>query len=116
MPSPIRLRRRWTRKKPTAGARMPTTIPAPNASRMNSRSSMRMRRVVPHTRELSRRPVEPDLALYQDDPFHELLDGAEFMRDVEDRDVQLTMQRLEQGGQRFLRLDVDSRRRLIEDE
>src|SRR5207247_1945692 len=41
MPSPIRLSSRWTRKKPTVGASTPTTAPAANARRMNTRSSKR---------------------------------------------------------------------------
>src|ERR671938_468914 len=60
MPSPIRLIRRWTRKKPTAGASTPTTAPVANASRMNSDSSMDVRGVVPDPWELAGRPVEDE--------------------------------------------------------
>src|SRR6476619_8171829 len=39
MPSPIRDRRRWTRKTPTSGAAMPTSRAATSAWRMKSRAS-----------------------------------------------------------------------------
>src|SRR5207244_4873990 len=87
IPSPIRLRRRWTRKKPTAGASRPTTMPAPNASRMNSRSSMGVRRVVPDTGQVRRGPVEDDPAPNEHDPLDEALDRSELVRDVQNRDV-----------------------------
>ena len=54
IPSPTRLMFRWTRKKPTVGARMPTTAPVAKASRMNSESSMGVRGVVPLGREGAR--------------------------------------------------------------
>src|SRR5712692_5216067 len=104
MPSPTRLRRRCTRKKPTAGASNPTTMPAPNASRMNSRSSMRVRGVVPDTGQVRRGPVEDDPAAHQHDPLDEALHGAELVRDVENRHVELTMKLLEQCAQRLLAL------------
>src|SRR3954470_10004241 len=78
-PSPTRLRLRWTRKKPTAGARRPTTMPAPKARRMNSRSSMRVGGGVPDTREARRPAVEAPLSAHEHDPFHELLDGTELV-------------------------------------
>src|SRR5437867_7103540 len=116
IPSPIRLSRRWTRKKPTAGASSPTTIPAANASRMNSRSSMRVRGVVPDTGQVRGRPVEDDLAAHEHDPLDEALHRAELVRHVEDRHVELTMELLEQRAQRLLALRVDAGGRLVEDE
>src|SRR3954467_11561902 len=89
MPSPTRLSRRCTRKKPTAGASSPTTMPAPKASRMNSRSSMHVRRVVPDTGQRRRGPVENDPLPDEHDPCDEVLDRAELVRDVEDRHAEL---------------------------
>src|SRR2546423_358487 len=103
IPSPIRLSRRCTRKKPTAGASSPTTIPAPNASRMNSRSSMDVRGVVPDTGQGRGRPVEDDLAPDEHDALDEALDGTELVRDVEDRHLELLAEALEQTGDRLLR-------------
>src|SRR5439155_1168789 len=103
MPSPTRLSRRWTRKNPTAGASSPTTMPAPNASRMNSRSSMCVRRVVPDTRQGRGGPVEDDLASNQDESFDESLDRAELVRDVQDGHAELVSQPLEQRVDRGLR-------------
>src|SRR5438093_3451113 len=116
MPSPTRLNLRWTRKKPTAGASTPTTMPAPNASRMNSRSSMCVRRVVPDTRQGRGGPVEDDLASNQDESFDESLDRAELVRDVQDGHAELVSQPLEQRGDRILCLDVHAGRRLVEDQ
>src|SRR4029453_14630880 len=107
--------RRCTRKNPTAGASMPTTIPAPNARRMNSRSSMDVRRGVPDTGQCRRCPVEDDPAGDEDDPFHELLTCAELMRDVEDGHCELVAEAPEQRGDRLLGLDVDTCCRLVED-
>src|SRR5919204_3804350 len=104
----MRLSRRWTRKKPTAGARSPTTMPAPNASRMNSRSSMDVGGVVPDTGQVSWGPVEDDLLAHEHDPLDEVLDGAELVRDVQDRHAELAVQPLEQRSERLLRLDVDA--------
>src|SRR5439155_21953017 len=116
MPSPIRLSRRWTRKKPTAGASRPTTMPAPNASRMNSRSSMDVRRVVPDTGQGRRRPVEDDALAHEHDPLDEVLDRPELVRDVQDRHPQVCAELLQEEGDRSLRLDVDTRGRLVERE
>src|SRR2546430_7174577 len=116
IPSPIRLSRRCTRKKPTAGARSPTTMPAPNASRMNSRSSMGVRGVVPDTRQGRRGPVEHDPLPNQDDPLDEVLDRAELVRYVEDRHPELVAQPHEQRRDRLLSLDVDARGRLVDRE
>src|SRR5215218_7245319 len=116
MPSPIRLISRCTRKKPTVGATTPTIAPAANASRMNSRSSMDVRRVVPDTRQARRRAVEDDPLADEDETADEVLDRPELVRDVEDRHRELGVQPVEQRGERLLRLDVDTRRRLVEDE
>src|SRR5688572_31808046 len=86
MPSPIRLMFRWTRKKPTAGARRPTTAPVAKASRMNSDSSMGVRRVVPLGGEVARRAVEDDAAAHEHEPLDDPLDGPELVRDVERSD------------------------------
>src|SRR6266545_1454262 len=114
MPSPTRLRRRCTRKKPTAGARSPTTIPAPNASRMNSRSSMDVRGVVPDTGKGRRWPVEDDRLADEQDTFDEVLHGAELVRDVEDGHAELLSELSQQRGDRLLRLHVDAGGRFVE--
>src|SRR5204862_4803907 len=116
MPSPIRLRRRCTRKNPTAGASSPTTMPARNACRMNSRASMDVRRVVPDTGQVRRTPVEDDALAHQDESFDEVLDGAELVRHVQDGHAQLAAEPLQQAGDRLLCLDVDAGRRLVERE
>src|SRR5215208_932862 len=113
MPSPIRLRRRWTRKKPTAGASTPTTLPVAKARRMNSLSSMDVRRVVPDAGELRRRPVEDDRSAHQQDALDVALDGAELVQHVEHGHTELALQPVEQLGQRLLRLGVDPGRRLV---
>jgi hypothetical protein len=77
---------------------------------------MHVRRVVPYTRQAGGRPVETGLSLHEHDALNELFDGAELVRDVEDRDVELAVQRLGQRGQRFLGLDVDTCRRFVEHE
>src|SRR3954464_2795364 len=115
-PSPTRLRRRWTRKKPTAGARRPTTMPERDASRKNLRSSMRVGGVVPDTGQGGRRAVEHDLSANEHDAFHELLDGAELVRDVQDRHRELAAKPLEKCCDRFLRFHVDTGRGLVKDE
>src|SRR5262245_17172229 len=116
MPSPIRLIRRWTRKNPTAGARTPTTAPAPKARRMNSCSSMRVRGVVPQLGQVAGAAVERDPAADEQQALRDVLDRAELVRDVEDGDLQLVVERGEQGGKRLLRVGVDSGRRLVEDQ
>ena len=47
---------------------------------------------------------------------HEALDGAELVRDVEDRHAELGVELIEQRRERVLRLDVDAGRRLVEHE
>src|SRR6476619_117789 len=106
MPSPTRLRRRCTRKKPTAGASRPTTMPAPNACRMNSRSSMGVGGVVPDTGQGRRRPVVDDALAHEHDPLHEVLDRSELMGHVQDRHAELRAEPPEQHRDRLLRFDV----------
>ena len=77
---------------------------------------MDVRGVVPDARQGRRRPVEDDAAANEHDPLDELLDGAELVRDVQDRHVQLAAKALQQRGERLLRLDVDAGRRLVEHE
>src|SRR4051794_26302570 len=103
---------RSTRKNPTAGARSPTTAPVASARRMNSRSSMVtvvvvVRRVVPHAGKPARRTVVDDPTANEDDPVDDVLDGAELVRDVEDRDAELRPERLEEVPERLLRGGVD---------
>src|SRR5918911_3431531 len=116
MPSPIRLICRWTRKKPTTGATSPTTAPAPKASRMNSRSSMGVRGVVPERGQSPGRPVELDFFADEQEALHDVLDRTELVRDVEDGDAELAVQPLQELGERFLRCDVDAGGRLVERE
>src|SRR5215207_4925403 len=89
IPSPIRLSRRWTRKKPTAGARTPMTAPVASASRMNSSSSMRVRGVVPDARQLRRAAVEHDRPADEHESLDEALDRSELVRHVEVGDSQV---------------------------
>src|SRR5687768_7855215 len=89
MPSPTSDCRRWTRKKPTAGASTPTIAPEASARRMNSLSSMEVPRVVPHAGKVVRRAVEDDRAADEDDPLDVVLDGTELMRDVHDGHTEL---------------------------
>src|SRR5919204_60958 len=97
MPSPIRLMRRWTRKKPTAGASTPTTAPAAKASRMKSALKMDMGRVMPSGSERRGVAVEDDCAADEYEPFDEALDRAEFVRDEDDSDAQVAMELLQQS-------------------
>jgi hypothetical protein len=77
---------------------------------------MDMRRVVPACRERSRVAVENDAAPHEDEPVDVLLDGSELVRAEEDRHTEVVMELLEECGQRLLSVDVDARRRLVEDE
>src|SRR6185436_5566951 len=79
IPSPIRLIRRWTRKKPTAGASTPTTAPAPNASRMNSWSSMKVGGVVPEVGQVGGAAVKGDPAPDEQQPLGDVLDRTELV-------------------------------------
>src|SRR5207253_5653975 len=114
MPSPIRLICRCTRKNPTTGATTPTTAPAANASRMNSRSSMSVRRVVPEAGQGMSRPVEHDLLADEHEALDDMLDRAELVRDVQDGDAELTVEPAEECGERLLRRDVDAGCGLVE--
>src|SRR5262245_51934593 len=96
IPSPMRLMRRWTRKKPTAGASTPITAPAAKASRMNSNSNMHVRGVVPDAGQPARCAVEDDPPVDEHQPLDVALHGAELVRDVEDRHRQLLVQRSEE--------------------
>ena len=75
-----------------------------------------MGRVVPHAGEPARRAVVDDPAADEHDPVDDVLDRAELVRDVEDRDAEVRAQRLEQEPERLLRGGVDTRRRLVERE
>src|SRR5262245_52176190 len=103
---------RSTRKNPTAGARTPTTAPVASARRMNSRSSMLVTelvdvgRVVPDTGESRRWAVVDDAAADEDDPVDDVLDRAELVRDVEDRDPEALAELLEEEPERLLRCGV----------
>src|SRR5262245_19874323 len=112
----MRLMRRWTRKKPTAGARTPITAPTAKARRMNSESSMDVRGVVPDARELGRRPVEDDRAAYEHEALDVVLDRAELVRDVEDSDPEVGVEPRQELAERLLALRVDAGRRLVERE
>src|SRR4029453_15858056 len=79
MPSPTSDWRRWTRKKPTAGASTPTTAPAPKARRMNSLWNMDVPRVVPEAGQLVRRAVEDDRPAHEDEALDVVLDGSELV-------------------------------------
>src|SRR4029453_1039611 len=87
IPSPIRLMRRWTRKKPTAGAIRPITMPAAKARRMNSSSNMGMRGVVPQLGQGRRVAVEDNRSPHEREPLDVALDGAELVGDVQDGDL-----------------------------
>src|SRR3990172_212900 len=115
MPSPVSDWRRSTRKKPTAGASSPTTAPIANASRMNSSSSMDVRGVVPDPRKAVRTAVEDDAPPDEHQPLHEPLDGAELVRDVDDRHAELPVELVEQRRQRLPRGRGDSGCGVVED-
>src|SRR5580765_6427157 len=108
--------RRCTRKKPTAGASTPITAPAANASRMNSNSNMHVGRVVPDARQICRRSVEDDRAANEQHALDMAFDSAELVRDVDDCRPELLVQTCEQRREVVLRLDVDARGRLVQDE
>ena len=77
---------------------------------------MHVRRVVPEGRELVGRAVEDDPPSHEEESRHDMLDGSELVRDVEDRDAELGAELGEQDGERLLGLRVDTRRRLVERE
>ena len=57
-----------------------------------------VRRVVPHAGEPARRAVVDDPAADEHDPVDDVLDGAELVRDVEDRDAELRRAAPRGGG------------------
>ena len=63
---------------------------------------MRVRGVVPHAGKAARRPIVDDATADEDDPVDDVLDGAELVRDVEDRDPELLAEPLEQEAERLL--------------
>ena len=73
-------------------------------------------RVVPDAGEVAGRAVEDDRPAHEDEALDEALDGAELVRDVQDRDAELRVQAIEEAGERLLRLGVDAGRRLVEHE
>ena len=75
---------------------------------------MVMRGVVPHAGEPVRWAVVDDAAANEDDPVDDVLDRAELVGDVENRDAELLAQLLEEQAEGFLRGSVDPRRRLVE--
>ena len=77
---------------------------------------MDVRRVVPEAGKPLGRAVEDDAAAHEEQAFDEALDRPELVRDVQDRHVQVTVQPVEQDGERLLRFGVDARRRLVEHE
>ena len=95
-------------RRPTAGASTPTTAPAPNASRMNSWSSVHVGRVVPACRQVGGHAVEGNAAPDQQQTLGDVLDRAELVRDVEDRHMQLAVEAREQGGERILGVGIDA--------
>src|SRR5512132_2507397 len=108
--------RRWTRKKPTAGASTPITAPAAKASRMNSDSNMDVRGVVPDARQIGRRAVEDDRAANEQQALDVALNRPELVRDVDDRRAELLVQSREELRELLLRLHVDPGGRLVEDQ
>ena len=60
--------------------------------------------------------VEDDRAPHEHKSLDVVLHGSELMRDVEDRGAELRVQPSEERRERFLRLGVDTGRRLIEHE
>ena len=72
--------------------------------------------VVPVGGELGRRAVEDDAAADENDALDEPFHRAELVRDVEDRDAESLVQPAEKRAESLLRVDVDTSRRLVEDE
>src|SRR5438093_6070323 len=77
---------------------------------------MDMRRVVPDPRELCGRSVEHDASAHEHEPAREMLDRAELVRDVQDRDPQLLVELLEQLGEGLLRIGVHAGSGLVQGE
>jgi hypothetical protein len=77
---------------------------------------MLMGGVVPEGREVGRPAVENDPAAHEHKALDIALDRAELVGDVEDGDRQLAMESVEEVAERFLGLDVDTGRWLVEHE
>jgi hypothetical protein len=75
-----------------------------------------MRRVVPDPGKIPRGAVEDDRPPHEHESLDVMLDGSELVGDVDDRDSELAVQVGEEIGQRLLRLGVDTRRRLVENQ
>jgi putative DNA primase/helicase len=74
---------------------------------------MCVRGVVPERGQGFRGPVEHNPLSNKHQPLHDLLDRAELVRDVQNRDAELAVQPLEQLRERFLRRHVDPGRGLL---
>ena len=72
--------------------------------------------VVPQLREVAGWAVEDDPAADEQQPLDEVLDGAELVRDVEDRHAELLVELAQKGREGLLGIDVDAGRRLVENE
>jgi hypothetical protein len=99
MPSPIRLICRCTRKKPTGGASTPTIAPGrerqPHELEVKHASATG-RATRPGARTGGRRRRS---AAHEHEPLDDVLDRAELVRDVDDRDAELAVRLLEQHGE-----------------
>jgi hypothetical protein len=71
---------------------------------------------MPAARKVLGSAVEHDAPLDEDEALDDGLDGAELVRDVEDRDAELAVQLCEQFGERLLGPDVDAGGRLVQDQ
>ena len=83
---------------------------------MNSASKMDMRWVVPARGEARRLAVEHDAAANEDEALDVALDRPELVRDEDDRRSQVAVKLFEQGRERLLGVDVDTSRRLVQNE
>jgi hypothetical protein len=77
---------------------------------------MDMRRVVPSRRKVRGITIEDDPAAHEHESLDETLDGAELMRDEQDRHDELAVEPGEQSGKRLLRVDINACSRFVEDE
>ena len=69
---------------------------------------------MPATGEISRPAVEHDASADKDEALDDGLDGAELVRDIEDRDAELLVELRKEPGKRFLGVDVHPGRGLVE--
>ena len=83
---------------------------------MNSDSNMDVRGVVPDTGQSAGGPSKTTAPADEHEPIDVTLDGSELVRDVEDGHRELAVEPVEESGERLLRLRVDTRGRLVEDE